>query len=214
MQKITSTLLSTGKSLSFFILILATVVVVSGCDKKQTVNNQGQGQENKNQQQENPLKEEIKYLPNGEVDTSDWKTYRNDYYKMEIKYPPFLKVSDSEKKSFGFDLKVDPNYYYYFGEIIYFDEMGLKELKSRMDYCIKYYSDQPGFEEIKIKNGYIYYYIQKTKGGYTPSVTILWENGSLWGSTRVEDRNSTLENYNPKYIDIFKASLKTIKFDD
>jgi len=45
-----------------------------------------------------------------EIDTSGWKTYKNEKYGYEVKYPEFYLVEDRTKKVVGDDLSMFPWY--------------------------------------------------------------------------------------------------------
>ncbi|MBU1998195.1 MAG: hypothetical protein KKE64_01725 [Candidatus Omnitrophica bacterium] len=73
------------KKLLFLILSLAVItIVVSGCLK--TVNNEPEPGEGDNGGD----------TTTGEIDTSDWLTYRNEEYGFEMKYPEDLQVVSGE----------------------------------------------------------------------------------------------------------------------
>ena len=60
----------------YFIMILAiSLAVVSGCKKQVSVNQNQSINQNQNTN------------TNGEIDTSNWKTYRNEEFGFEFKYP-------------------------------------------------------------------------------------------------------------------------------
>jgi hypothetical protein len=92
-------------------LLLALMLFVSGCvnvtnepvvkDDKildKPVNKEPVGQDQSKSTSTEPIEKiegEIKYLVNGEVDTSDWVTYRNEKYGFEIRHPKFWTTADA-----------------------------------------------------------------------------------------------------------------------
>ena len=76
----------TKTKFTILILILLTLgLVVSGCLKKPVVNQNANANTN-----------------TSEIDTSDWKTYRNEEYGFEVKYPGGWFI-DTCKKEQGFE---------------------------------------------------------------------------------------------------------------
>lgn len=89
------------KQITIIILIVATLVVVSGCGKKnqndaklEVVNKQSQDQTREQSNQAT--------TSSGVVDVSDWKTYKNDEYGFRFQYPADLE--EAENHYYLFDL--------------------------------------------------------------------------------------------------------------
>jgi hypothetical protein len=227
------------KYVVILILFLSIMTVVSGCKKNKNNNSV----ENSNTQKETkpniiasstnnktatttekdtPLKEEIRYLTNGEIDTSDWKIYRNEKYKMEIKYPFFLEnVQQNEPTSDSFWLRSqinkkqemwNKNWDIQFSQTLPdFQKISLKEKIKRFENNkIK----NSSFEEIKIQNGLIFYQVDYSMEGYLPGVQIYSKNNILTGAIYIYGKNTDFDEYDQKYIKIFKTILKSIKFDE
>lgn len=71
-----------SKNLIIFLTLTALIVVVSGCFKKPPVNNNANQNQNLNANQNTNTS-----TTTTEIDTSDWKTYRNEEYGFEFRYP-------------------------------------------------------------------------------------------------------------------------------
>ena len=89
----------TKTKFTILILILLTLgLVVSGCLKKPVVNQNANANTN-----------------TSEIDTSDWKTYRNEEYGFEVRYPGEWEVENEEKDIIKFwsveRLTIDHNFY-------------------------------------------------------------------------------------------------------
>ncbi len=170
-----------------------------------------------NKSKEDNIKEEvsteIKYLDNGEIDTSDWKTYRNEVYGLTMKYPPFLNASKKDAKHFRFGIEGDWNYHYYFHKFNIFDCLDLNTMEERKQYFTEKYSEKPGYEQLDIRNGYAFFYYGHTKSGYRPTVNIIGKEYSLSALKEIYSQTPNFDKEDQKYIDIFKASIETIKFD-
>jgi len=106
------------KQILFLVMIIAVMGVVSGCRKtteiiKQGVNSKVVEKNSQNIQEtvstttkQVLLKEEIKHLPNGDIDISNWKTYRNEEMGVEMKYPnnwTFVEEAGYPRTHFYYD---------------------------------------------------------------------------------------------------------------
>ncbi len=83
----------TSKKLTILLLIAGLSLAVSACIKKPAPTNQ-----NSNQNQD------INTNQAGEIDTSEWKTYRNEEYGFEFKYPEELSIEDWSYKTPNWEL--------------------------------------------------------------------------------------------------------------
>ncbi len=200
------------KKFTFLILTLAVLTVISGCGKEEVVIN---GNENQDTDSGEVIpREEIKYLENGEIDTSDWLTFRSDILRLEIQYPEFLlNHQNSESGFFGFYSPKDKNWDLQFGKTLPdFVDLPLEEKKQEFrDLEIR----NDTFEESATNNGkgYIFYEVRKTFDGYRPGALILGERKIISCSIQIFDENTDFQEYDPKYIKVFKEVIKTIKFD-
>ena len=229
------------KFLTIFILSIAITAVVSGCKKKPAnqANQSGNIPDINNQsnfattsEEQAPPEEIIKYLENGEVDTSGWKTYRNEVLKLEMKYPPFLVVSTDQNSKIltissyvinkETNQRFDNNWFIVFGKIVYHENMTPEQ---RRDYIIeniklgnsnfsKIGKPEMEYEIINIDQGYIVYNISYTPGGYRPEAIVITKCHNLQYSMETYSDTTDFSQYDPKYINIFKAVLKTISFDE
>lgn len=86
----------------FTIIILAIGLGVwkwNEIKKQQLINNQNNQQEN----QENKNTDENKKSSGAEIDTTDWKTYKDEKYRFEIKYPKEWVVRSHKDKGYEFE---------------------------------------------------------------------------------------------------------------
>lgn len=212
------------QTLLFILLLAVFTMAASGCTeqpKNNQTNNSNQQQEkqdqNKEEQKDDNKEEvstEIKYLDNGEIDTGDWKTYRNEVYGLTMKYPPFLSTSEKDAEYFRFGIEDNWNHHYYFQKFNIFDCLDLNTIEERKQYCIEEYSEKPGYEKLDIENGYAFFYYGFTKGGYRPTADIISKKVSLSALKEMYSQTPNFDKEDQKYIDIFKASIETIKFDE
>lgn len=209
------------------ILILTVMAVVSGCVKKQPVKNQQKAAKKvtttaATSTVEVPPKEEIKYLPNGDVDISDWSTYRNDLYKIEIKYPPFLVISGgNDSDSFGIHGYInkktyqlnDSNWQMSFTQS--YNKKGLS-VQDNVKQILSSISDNykiKKLDEIYINNNYVIFQTWYAPPGFQIIANIVTEDYLLVGSLEIYSETDEFKEYDPKYINIFKSIVKNIKFD-
>lgn len=201
----------------FFLLILITG---TGCTPKDANNTNDQNPKSNGTPKKASTTESIAYLPNGEVDTSDWKTYHNDHYDMEIKYPPFLdNVNSNNPNSKKIWIRSqlnqkgslqDKNWNLQFGATLpTFHGLSLKEKRERF---INKDTRNSTFEVIELDNGFIFYQHSKSKAGYVPGAQIFSKNKIFAGTILIYSDDLNFEEYDPKYIDTFKAMLKSIEF--
>lgn len=95
--------MSKNKLIAIFIFALFALVLVSGCIKKQpepAVNNTEPVATTT--EEEKPPEEVIKYLENGEINTSDWQIYRNEDLGLAFSYPINYLIKE-ETDLAGFD---------------------------------------------------------------------------------------------------------------
>ncbi len=83
--------------------ILALTVVLSGCTHK-TLTNQNRNQNTNIQPTQTPLAtsipEQLETIES-KIDTSNWKTYRNEEYGFEVRYPEEWRVNEVNKNIIG-----------------------------------------------------------------------------------------------------------------
>ncbi len=93
--------------------LFLTAVILSGCLAKPQVNS--------NQPINQNINQNINIVPTtttGEIDTSDWKTYRNEEYGFEIKYPDDWVFQEfREGNKVGEENKIKPITWVSFGNI-------------------------------------------------------------------------------------------------
>ena len=203
-----------NKKIIILILILAVITVVSGCGKKKiepVVNNNTKPIATTTEP-EAPPEEVINYLENGEIDISNWKTYRNELYKFEIKYPEFLRQSEiNDKHYFDFDFAKDKNWDINIGGTFpTFLDLTIDEKIKKIGNVD---SRNESFKRIEIENGMILYEKSITKRGYGPGALILGKNQILYGSIQIFDENVHSSEHDPKYNKVFIRMLETAKFD-
>ncbi|MFH1523091.1 MAG: hypothetical protein ABIE43_04725 [Patescibacteria group bacterium] len=200
--------------LLFLVIILIAVIALAGVlwylnrpvNNQPEPNNQGQEEQNQEEKQTHP-EEVINYLENGEIDISNWSTYRNEVYKFEIKYPLFLRsYKNSTKKSFGFDYKKNTNWNFFLSNTFpTFTDLSLEEKINR-------FKNDTFKNEIKIDSGYVLYGIEYTKGGYIPGALILGEKEILSAEFYLYDQSPEFTQYDPKYYEVFIKMLETSRF--
>jgi hypothetical protein len=213
-----------SKKYIIFFSLLLLAMLVSGCVRIPSANNKNLNQGTSKQPEATTtvtvMKDEIKYLPNGEIDMSGWKTYRSDYYKMNIKYPPFLSVgvgSGEMEDALIFDYKNDWNYICDFGKYLIFKDKNINNVEDKKREIKEDYGKKIGFMEIKVKNGFVYYFIDKSLGGYEPTMIAFSNKNSteaMSGIKEIYSQSPNFPEYDPKYIKIFKTMLQTIEFDN
>lgn len=209
------------KMIRFSLLFIAAFLIsinISGCTNQSANNQLGTANNDQPDQRENgrgqtsSTTESIAYLPNGEVDTSDWKTYYNDHYDMEIKYPPFLEqyTKPGSDSIFSFKFEEDANWDIQFNSIFpNLQSLSLNEKKNRF---INESTRNPTFEAIELDNCFIFYQHNKTKSGYRPGAQIFSSDSIIVGNIQIYSTEYSFEEYDPKYIDAFKAMLESIEF--
>ena len=120
-------------------------LIQTNADKQEQVVGQGEGQEQKNDKREKGQTEnqeqnqkqldtnsDIKYNPDGTIDTSDWKAYRNEEFGFELRYPKewfcggVALNSENKRNLFCLPEKFKDQYYaglYHGGGVmLYFDK--------------------------------------------------------------------------------------------
>jgi len=113
-------------------------------------------------------KEEIKYLPNGDVDISDWKTYKNELIGFEMKYPGFwtiLEENEYPRVHFYYDgIERDQLYPFDYGEAIWIQKIKKEDwIENKIE----------KFEKIKINGVYGKIY-KNIPGGQEPGSAALF----------------------------------------
>ncbi len=208
------------KHFSIFVLFIAIVAVVSGCGRKNEPIADKPATEKSSE-----IGEAEKATSSSEVaetatstagtDTSDWKTYRNNALKFRVNYPTFLQLSDdsameNNQYMFWFTSPIDKTWDVQFSTT-YIGDRTLS-LDEKYKKFIKIFSRDHNFKEFKIDNGYIFYSITWTKGGYSPGALIFSDDSILFASLEVYDeKDNNLTKYD-RYIEDFLKILKTSKF--
>lgn len=212
-----------NKRITIIILLLALMMVVSGCIKKQqesVVNNKTEPIATTTEPQILP-EEVINYLENGEIDVSDWRTYKNQL-GFTMKYPIFLETrKDDTYSKFGFQYAVNrdlnKNWWIYCGvshpshHLFDYDyKERIKSVKSDVEkkYDYQYY---------EYNNGVGFYWEDDMRKGfntnhYSLNEIILSKNNLILSCninlTGEEVINNELENN--RYGKVFQAMLKSI----
>ena len=181
------------KFLTIFILSIAIIAVVSGCKKKPAnqadqsgnipdINNQSNYATTSEEQA--PPEEIIKYLENGEVDTSDWKTYRNEEYGFKIMHPKewtIIKLSNSKAgyvlKSEAYEPLID-GYVVHEGEI-YINKISnesnleIINLIKTFDDTSQFWPEKYGYNEIIINENQAIIFDRIKEGKYSRKVVFI-----------------------------------------
>jgi hypothetical protein len=162
------------KQITFLVILLVSVVVVSGCGKKPQGNeitqnnNQERNQKQENQNNENQGQENQEIKPLMLEDVKEWRNYKNNKLGVELEYPKnwfFLEELEYPRVHFYYDGKIRDQFYPFdYGEAIWIQKI------SKVDW-IK--NKTANFEKITIDgiSGKIYKHIP---GGQEPGSTILF----------------------------------------
>ncbi|MBN1409082.1 MAG: hypothetical protein JW956_14880 [Calditrichaceae bacterium] len=169
--------------------------------------------------------ESIKYLPNGEIDISNWKTFKDNKLGFEIKYPPFLEMKDRSLTRFyvwkyAVDYKIDINWdlqCVQAGNGNYLYNLSYDERVKQLEDEFKTGDD---YQKIDLSNGIILYseFDNREKGVihnlYLLRGMILNTNDFvMYCNNEIFEKNAMeQESQNDKYGKVFKAMLKTFRF--
>lgn len=203
------------KKKNLIIILVLIVVAIIGAwyvkNKKQQI------AENQKKQQEELVKKENQ---NQEIDTSDWKIYRDEKYKFEIKYDPEWRVKEARNTQAGEDglfILIDGNYGINVGaEEVLTQEKPQVWLERKIT---KMKAKKENEKVYKINNNKIYYSKIIVDNSYNQNTYVISNNGSLisfYFSDTSEKENSetgTTEKIDySRYIAAFEKMVNSVKF--
>ena len=163
------------KTLIFSILLLAgLILVVSGCLKKPPVNTNQPVNQNQNTDTATTT---------GEIDTSNWKSYRNEEYGFEFKYPGevegkkfsiYFNESIKSSKNVIFGVAITPTGLGYQDHLLIFNviEKNSKEIEDLLP--IGVLSNQKELKRnFQVNNKSVVGYESKIKSGYNEDLIFI-----------------------------------------